>query len=62
MTFDQVDSPENRFQPRGVVQLSVDTAAQQVQKSGQALTTLGRWVWTRYIGKNEMMIQVITVY
>ena len=51
------------YQPGGVCQLSMGTAAHRVcGPSGRDPTGLGRWVWTRFRGRNNVYLRVCTGY
>ena len=61
--FNHAVPPEGYFQLDGVLQISLSSAANQVyQKSGEDTTGFGQWAWTRYLGKNRMILRVVTVY
>ena len=49
-------------QPGGVASIIVDKLAHKVDASGKDFTGLGRWTWTKFKGKNNMHLRVITVY
>ena len=49
-------------QPGGVVSIIIDTMQHKVDASGKNFTGLGRWTWTKFKGKNNRHLWVITVY
>ena len=46
----------------GCIQLSTTRATSRVVSSGKDPSGLGRWVWTQYLGRNNIKIWVITAY
>jgi len=50
------------YQKGGVTIFSINTAANRVIQSGQDTTGLGRWTWTRYRGRNGVVLRVISAY
>jgi hypothetical protein len=56
------DSVRSALQPGGEVIFSVNQAAHRVQSSGSDPSGLGRWSWTRYLGRNQVTIRVIAAY
>ena len=49
-------------QPGGVASLAIDRLATKVDTSGCDPSGLGRWIWTRFVGKNGRMLRVFTAY
>ncbi len=47
---------------RGTALFSIDSAAHRVVEKGADTSNLGRWMWTRYRGKNNHTLQVVTAY
>ncbi len=41
---------------------SIDKAAHRVVKKGVDESNLGRWVWTRYRGKNNQTLRIVVAY
>ena len=48
------------YQPGGTLVLSVGEPAHRVIEIGRDTTGLGRWSWTRYRGKHDVILQVIS--
>ena len=46
----------------GVAMWSIDKAAHRVTNKGQDPSGLGRWVWVRYRGKNNITLRIFTAY
>jgi hypothetical protein len=46
----------------GTALLSMDDAANRVMASGRDPTKLGRWSWTKYRGKNGIVLRVVCAY
>ena len=53
-------SPKHQF--GGVANFSVGKISFWCQSHGKDPTNLGRWVWTRYSGKEGIKLKVITAY
>ena len=53
---------DSDFQIGGTAQISINQAAHRVVSSGQDPSNLGRWVWTRMIGKGGLHFRVVTLY
>ena len=49
-------------QPGGVASIIVDRMAHKVDGSGKYVTGLGKWGWTKFKGRNNMHLRVVTVY
>lgn len=50
------------FQPGGTMVLSLNTAAHRVFEIGKDTTGLGRWSWSRYRGRHDLILHVISAY
>ena len=50
------------FQPGGVSVFSMNQAAHRVIESGHDQSGLGRWSWTRYRGRNQVTLRIISAY
>ena len=50
------------YQKGGVAIFSTNTTAHRVLQSGHDETGLGRWTWTRYRGRNDIVLRVISAY
>ena len=50
------------FQPGGTMVLSCNTSAHRVLETGCDTTGLSRWSWTRYRGRHDVVLQVISAY
>ena len=50
------------LQPGGVGLFSINQAAHRVIESGHDLSGLGRWAWTRYRGRNQITLRVVSSY
>ena len=50
------------FQPGGTMVLSCNSSAHRVFDSGRDISRLGRWSWTKYRGKHDVVLQVISAY
>jgi hypothetical protein len=55
-------TPLTAHQWGGTATLSLNQAAHRVSEKGRDNTNLGRWCWTRYRGKNNHTLRVITSY
>ena len=55
--------PRIIYQPGRVIQSSLSSASDRMyESSGEDITELGQWFWTRYMGNNGMMLRVVTSY
>ena len=54
--------PSTPFQVGGVQLWSINKGAHRVMQSGNDSSTMGRWCWTRYRGKNGTTLRVISAY
>jgi len=60
--YNKQDQNANPYQPRGVVILSCNKAAHRVAGLGQDTSGLGRFCWTTYRGKDNLILRVIASY
>ena len=53
-----------RYQPGGVASFTTNKLAYKIfgKNNGQDESNLGRWVWTKYQGKDGKILRVVTVY
>jgi hypothetical protein len=51
-----------KHQAGGVTLWGMNEGAHRVMDSGRDCRGLGRWAWTRYRGRNNMSLRVVTVY
>jgi hypothetical protein len=51
-----------KHQAGGVCQWSINKGAHRVMETGKDPRGLGRWAWTRYRGRNNVSLRVVTVY
>ena len=56
------EHPTTTSQRGGTALISKDQAALRVMDSGKDPTNLGRWVWTRFRGKNHLTLRVVVAY
>jgi hypothetical protein len=54
--------PRTAKQFGGTALFSLDKAAYRVVEKGQDPSRLGRWCWTRFWGKSQHTLRVITAY
>jgi hypothetical protein len=50
------------FQPGGMAVISINKSSHRVIASGLDKTGLGRWSWTRYRGKHNVTLRVVSAY
>jgi hypothetical protein len=50
------------FQPGGAAVISIEDTSHRVIESGQDSTGLGRWAWTKYRGKHNVTLRMVSVY
>jgi hypothetical protein len=50
------------FQPGGTAVLSINTTCHRIIESGKDSTGLGRWSWSRYRGKHNVTLRIISAY
>ena len=62
LAYNTTDHAPGEWQPGGCIQLSIDRAAHRVISSGRDPLGLGRWTWTRYRGRHDVTLRVITAY
>eukprot|EP00978_Attheya_sp_CCMP212_P043659 scaffold288780_cov49-Attheya_sp.AAC.1 len=53
---------DSDFQIGGTAQICINQAGHRVVSSGRDPSNLGRWVWTRMIGKGGLHFRVVTLY
>eukprot|EP00978_Attheya_sp_CCMP212_P007809 scaffold18161_cov56-Attheya_sp.AAC.6 len=53
---------DSDFQIGGTAQICINQAAHRVVSSGRDPSNLGRWVWTRMIGKGGLHFRVVMLY
>jgi hypothetical protein len=56
------ERPEKDWQVGGTAMLSINQAAHRMVASGRDPSGLGRWVWTRQIGKGGLHLRTATLY
>eukprot|EP00978_Attheya_sp_CCMP212_P035971 scaffold159859_cov85-Attheya_sp.AAC.1 len=56
------ERPDSDWQVGGTAMLSINQAAHRMVVSGREPSRLGRWVWTRQIGKGGLHLRIATVY
>jgi hypothetical protein len=56
------ERPDSDWQVGGTAMLTINTAAHRMVSSGRDPSRLGRWVWTRQIGKGGLHLRICTVY
>ena len=62
VTYNTTDDTNQEWQPGGCIQISTERTSHRKISSGQDTTGLGRWCWTRYRGRHDVTIRVITCY
>ena len=62
MGFNVNDSIASNYQPGGTMLISIDRPAHRIIETGRDETGLGRWVWQKYRGKQEITLRVVTAY
>ena len=60
--YNKEDVISTASQPGGCMVTSVNTAKRKVIGCGVDPRNLGRWAWTRYQGKHQFSLQVISAY
>ena len=50
------------FQPGGTLQVSINKAAHRVIQHGRDPSGLGRWCWSLFRGKHNVLLRVVTLY
>jgi hypothetical protein len=61
-THNRTNHPRQARQYGGCSLFSIDKAANRAVDKGYDKTNLGRWVWTRYKGRGNHSLRVITAY
>ena len=62
LAYNTTDHASGEWQPGGCIQLSIDRAAHRIISSGRDSSGLGRWAWTRYQGRHDVTLRVVTAY
>jgi len=62
LSYNKQDHNANPYQPRGVAILSCNKVAHRVTSSGQDSSWLGRFCWTTYQGKDNLILRVVAGY
>ena len=62
ITFNENDNSTAVCQPGGCIQVSYGRALHRYISHGKDPLGLGRWCWTRYRGRMDVTIRVITAY
>ena len=62
IAYNTTDSVNQPWQPGGCVQVSCDCAVHRCIYSGTDPSGLGRWCWSRFRGRHDVTLQVITAY
>ena len=62
LAYNQQDSINQVWQPGGCLQVSCDRAAHRCIGNGKDPSGLGRWCWTRYRGRHDVTLRIITAY
>ena len=60
--FNKEDITSTIYQPGGCMIASVNSVKRKIIGCGVDTRRLGRWAWTRYQGKHELSVRVITAY
>ena len=56
------DDATKVWQPGGCLKISTSITTHKVLSKGPDTSILGHWVWTRYWGKRNLALRVITAY
>ena len=62
MDYNLEDNATKVWQPGGCLQISTARTTHKVLSMGSDTSGLGCWVWTRYQGKHNITLRVITTY
>ena len=62
VAYNTCDPHANQFQRGGVALLSINQAAHRVCGAGRDPSGLGRWAWTRYMGRGGATVRVTVAY
>ena len=60
--YNTTDSVLSNYQPGVTMQISINKPAHRIIETGRDETGLGRWVWQKYRGKQDITLRVITAY
>ena len=60
--FNKEDVIETRHQPGGCMITSVNSVKRKIIGCGSDFRNLGRWTWTRYQGKHQFSLRVVSAY
>jgi hypothetical protein len=61
-TYNQHDSSQSRLLFGGTAQIATGACSHCALSSGADASSLGRWVWTLFLGKNDTRLRVISGY
>jgi hypothetical protein len=56
------DISNSYYQPGGTMQISINKAAHRIIQQGRDPSGLGRWCWSLFRGKHNILLRVITLY
>ena len=56
------DCVSSNYQPGGTMQISINKPSHRIIETGRDESGLGRWVWQKYRGKQEITLRIITAY
>lgn len=62
IAFNTTDDSTQEWQPGGCILTSLERMVHRKISSGADPTGLGRWCWTRYRGRHDVTLRVITAY
>ena len=62
LAYNITDDANSAWQPGGCLQVSVNRAAHRVISCGSDKSGLGRWAWTRYRGRHNVTLRVVSAY
>ena len=62
VTDNNIHGTGDAYQYGGVTQWSIDGTVSRVAETGVDFRRLGRWVWTRYRGRDGAYMRVVTAY
>ena len=60
--YNTVEKDQFIFQPGGTAILTKGEPVSRIMKSGSNSHRMGRWCWTKYRVKDEMVVRIVMVY
>ena len=62
MAYNVEDEATSIYQPGGCLQVTSNKLVNNWDRNGKDPTGLGRWTWSKFVGKDQQVLRVITAY